>query len=122
MKQRIVGFHQDDEAHWVAELVAFGIWQAPSGARIVWFKDPDGNIPSAGAVSGWLNVGRKRSLRRVPSFTMVNLPETLSVVVALAVVWRLTALIRELRRAARMFAIIALVALAAAGILYLYLW
>jgi hypothetical protein len=53
---------------------------------------------------------------------MVNLPETLSVVVALAAVWRLTALIRELRRAARMFAILALAALVAVGILYLYLW
>src|SRR4051812_37748350 len=23
---------------------AGGIWQAPSGARIAWFKDPDGNL------------------------------------------------------------------------------
>jgi catechol 2,3-dioxygenase-like lactoylglutathione lyase family enzyme len=25
---------------------ADGVWQAPSGARIVWFKDPDGNLLS----------------------------------------------------------------------------
>ena len=23
-----------------------GIWTAPSGARIAWFKDPDGNVLS----------------------------------------------------------------------------
>ena len=25
---------------------ADGVWQAPSGARIAWFKDPDGNVLS----------------------------------------------------------------------------
>lgn len=25
-----------------------GVWQAPSGARIAWFKDPDGNLLSLG--------------------------------------------------------------------------
>jgi catechol 2,3-dioxygenase-like lactoylglutathione lyase family enzyme len=25
---------------------ALGIWQAPSGARVAWFKDPDGNLLS----------------------------------------------------------------------------
>ena len=25
---------------------AKGIWTAPSGARIAWFKDPDGNVLS----------------------------------------------------------------------------
>lgn len=25
---------------------ADGIWQAPSGARVAWFKDPDGNLLS----------------------------------------------------------------------------
>lgn len=25
---------------------ASGVWQAPSGARVVWFKDPDGNLLS----------------------------------------------------------------------------
>jgi hypothetical protein len=24
----------------------FGIWSAPSGAKVAWFKDPDGNILS----------------------------------------------------------------------------
>jgi catechol 2,3-dioxygenase-like lactoylglutathione lyase family enzyme len=30
------GMHQD----------ARGVWQAPSGARVAWFKDPDGNTLS----------------------------------------------------------------------------
>lgn len=25
---------------------AHGIWQSPSGARVAWFKDPDGNVLS----------------------------------------------------------------------------
>ncbi len=25
-----------------------GIWQAPSGTRVAWFKDPDGNLLSVG--------------------------------------------------------------------------
>ncbi len=25
---------------------AFGIWDAPGGARVAWFKDPDGNLLS----------------------------------------------------------------------------
>jgi len=25
---------------------ATGVWQAPSGARVAWFKDPDGNLLS----------------------------------------------------------------------------
>ena len=24
----------------------FGVWQAPSGAKVAWFKDPDGNLLS----------------------------------------------------------------------------
>ncbi len=31
------GFFQQDE---------FGIWTSPSGARVAWFKDPDGNTLS----------------------------------------------------------------------------
>ena len=30
------GFQQDD----------FGIWTSPSGAKVAWFKDPDGNLLS----------------------------------------------------------------------------
>ena len=30
------GFHQSAE----------GVWQAPSGAKVAWFKDPDGNLLS----------------------------------------------------------------------------
>ena len=29
-----------------AKQDAFGIWPAPSGASVAWFKDPDGNILS----------------------------------------------------------------------------
>lgn len=28
-----------------------GVWQSPSGARIVWFKDPDGNLLSLTEIS-----------------------------------------------------------------------
>lgn len=34
--ERYNGLKQDD----------FGIWRAPSGAKIAWFKDPDGNVLS----------------------------------------------------------------------------
>jgi catechol 2,3-dioxygenase-like lactoylglutathione lyase family enzyme len=34
--ERFPGMQQD----------ATGIWQSPSGARVAWFKDPDGNILS----------------------------------------------------------------------------
>jgi catechol 2,3-dioxygenase-like lactoylglutathione lyase family enzyme len=34
--ERYHGMKQDD----------FGIWSAPSGARVAWFKDPDGNVLS----------------------------------------------------------------------------
>lgn len=39
------------------EQDAHGVWQAPSGARIAWFRDPDGNLlsvaqyPVGGAVA-----------------------------------------------------------------------
>jgi catechol 2,3-dioxygenase-like lactoylglutathione lyase family enzyme len=34
--ERFGGMNQDE----------FGIWTAPSGAKVAWFKDPDGNILS----------------------------------------------------------------------------
>ncbi len=34
--ERFEGFRQDE----------LGIWMAPSGARVAWFKDPDGNLLS----------------------------------------------------------------------------
>lgn len=34
--ERYPGFQQDER----------GIWRAPGGARVAWFKDPDGNILS----------------------------------------------------------------------------
>jgi catechol 2,3-dioxygenase-like lactoylglutathione lyase family enzyme len=57
----VLGFHVDDIANECARLVArgvsferypqfeqgaVGIWRAPSGAQIAWFKDPDGNLLS----------------------------------------------------------------------------
>lgn len=36
--ERYPGMEQDEQ----------GIWNAPSGARIAWFKDPDGNTLSVG--------------------------------------------------------------------------
>ncbi|MCG6858917.1 MAG: hypothetical protein LJE67_12715 [Salaquimonas sp.] len=37
------GFLQQDED---------GIWQSPSGARIAWFRDPDGNVLSLTEIAG----------------------------------------------------------------------
>jgi catechol 2,3-dioxygenase-like lactoylglutathione lyase family enzyme len=34
--ERFAGMNQDEE----------GIWKSPSGARVAWFKDPDGNTLS----------------------------------------------------------------------------
>jgi catechol 2,3-dioxygenase-like lactoylglutathione lyase family enzyme len=34
--ERFEGMEQDDR----------GVWTAPSGARVAWFKDPDGNVLS----------------------------------------------------------------------------
>lgn len=34
--ERFTGMPQDEQ----------GIWRAPSGARVAWFKDPDGNLLS----------------------------------------------------------------------------
>lgn len=34
--ERFPGMEQDDQ----------GIWASPSGARVAWFKDPDGNVLS----------------------------------------------------------------------------
>jgi len=57
----ILGWHVPDVASAVRELTskgvefqrfpgmnqdAQGIWQSPSGAKVAWFKDPDGNILS----------------------------------------------------------------------------
>lgn len=57
----VLGWKVEDIAHTVRELVAkgvrferydgmeqdeAGIWSSPSGAKIAWFKDPDGNTLS----------------------------------------------------------------------------
>lgn len=59
----ILGWQVDDIAAAVAELVRagivferypgmdqddLGVWTSPSGAKIAWFKDPDGNTLSLG--------------------------------------------------------------------------
>jgi len=40
--ERFAGVPQDEE----------GIWSAPSGARIAWFRDPDGNLLSVAQYPG----------------------------------------------------------------------
>lgn len=42
LSQRGVGFERYDGV----EQDGRGAWSAPSGARIAWFKDPDGNVLS----------------------------------------------------------------------------
>jgi predicted enzyme related to lactoylglutathione lyase len=42
LNQRGVRF----ENYGVAEQNERGIWKSPSGARVAWFKDPDGNVLS----------------------------------------------------------------------------
>ena len=57
-KHTVLGWHVGDIATKVSELVArgvtferferlpqdaLGIWSSPSGAKVAWFKDPDGN-------------------------------------------------------------------------------
>ncbi len=42
LSQRGVSF----ERYPILEQDDLGIWQAPSGTKVVWFKDPDGNILS----------------------------------------------------------------------------
>lgn len=36
---------------WLTQDAA-GVWQAPSGARVAWFKDPDGNLLSVAQYGG----------------------------------------------------------------------
>jgi catechol 2,3-dioxygenase-like lactoylglutathione lyase family enzyme len=42
----ILGWQVPDISEAVATQDAEGIWTAPGGAKIAWFKDPDGNILS----------------------------------------------------------------------------
>jgi catechol 2,3-dioxygenase-like lactoylglutathione lyase family enzyme len=39
------------------EQDARGVWRAPSGARIAWFKDPDGNLLSVAQYSAGVATG-----------------------------------------------------------------
>lgn len=45
---RVLSSHgiQPERYPWL-DQDADGIWSAPSGARVAWFKDPDGNLLSA---------------------------------------------------------------------------
>jgi predicted enzyme related to lactoylglutathione lyase len=43
---RLVGAGIQPERYAWMEQDARGIWSAPSGARVAWFKDPDGNLLS----------------------------------------------------------------------------
>ena len=31
---------------WPLEMLVLGVWKSPSGARVAWFKDPDGHTLS----------------------------------------------------------------------------
>lgn len=42
LRMRFVEFDRHDGM----EQDELGVWQSPSGARVAWFKDPDGNILS----------------------------------------------------------------------------
>jgi catechol 2,3-dioxygenase-like lactoylglutathione lyase family enzyme len=48
----VLGWHVREQANVVLERYAgmqqdeLGIWNSPSGARVAWFKDPDGNTLS----------------------------------------------------------------------------
>lgn len=63
----VLGFEVDDIAHECQRLIArgvtferyshfeqdeHGIWTSPGGARIAWFKDPDGNVLSLTEFAG----------------------------------------------------------------------
>ena len=39
-------------AHFGVSQRADGIWSAPSGAKVAWFKDPDGNLLSLSQHAG----------------------------------------------------------------------
>jgi len=43
-----------------------GIWQAPSGAKIAWFKDPDGNLLSLTEYASRRSRARSGKARRAP--------------------------------------------------------
>ena len=44
--ERLSAYGVEVERYDWLEQDAAGVWQAPSGARIVWFHDPDGNLLS----------------------------------------------------------------------------
>ncbi|HYK81584.1 MAG TPA: VOC family protein [Gemmatimonadales bacterium] len=43
---------------------AAGIWHAPSGAQVAWFKDPDGNLLSLAEIPAPEGVGRREGTSR----------------------------------------------------------
>jgi len=43
---RLVAHGVTSERYPWLEQDAAGVWQAPSGARVAWFRDPDGNLLS----------------------------------------------------------------------------
>ena len=50
--ERFAGLDQD----------ALGIWQSPSGVRVAWFKDPDGNVLSVSDAARETKVAQASSL------------------------------------------------------------
>jgi catechol 2,3-dioxygenase-like lactoylglutathione lyase family enzyme len=53
------------ERYGFVEQDDLGIWQAPSGAKVAWFKDPDGNLLSLTQV-GPPDSGLKQTRARAP--------------------------------------------------------
>jgi len=49
---RLTASHITPERYEGLDQDAAGIWQAPSGARVAWFKDPDGNLLSVAQYAG----------------------------------------------------------------------
>jgi catechol 2,3-dioxygenase-like lactoylglutathione lyase family enzyme len=43
LKEKGVSF---EKYPWVNDPVGLGIWTAPNGDKVAWFKDPDGNVLS----------------------------------------------------------------------------
>src|SRR6476659_9302194 len=42
----VLGWTVRDVAAAIEALTARGVWRSPGGARVAWFRDPDGNVLS----------------------------------------------------------------------------
>ena len=48
------------EKYGFMEQDSLGIWTAPSGAKVAWFKDPDGNVLSLTEIWSSINISPER--------------------------------------------------------------